>query len=519
MGQRTDQLKRFRTATLEIGRKLASRFLVWRSAKVWLRASFLAKQNYLTATIEIGRKLASRFLVWRLAKVWLRASFLPEQNYLIILSVVVGVFTGLSSVGFIYVLQWVTDLALGPVAEMLAGFGRAQLVLLPALGGLMVGPIVHLFAREAKGHGVPEVMTALAVHGGRIRKRVVTVKVIASALTIGFGGVAGREGPMVQIGSAIGSTVGQWMRLTSDNVRTLVTCGAAGAIAATFNAPIAAAMFSMEVLIGRIHTDFLLVLLTSLSSCMIARYFLGNFPAFMLPVYDLVSPGELPLYCLMGVLIGWAAIGYMRLLYKSEDLFDGWTFPDYLKPAVGGLVVGLVLRWFPDVYGSGLDTVESVLWVRFPWELLLALFFVEIVANCATLGSGGSGGVFAPSLYMGAMFGGVFGAGAHMLFPEWTAGSGAYAMVGMAAFFAATAKAPMTSILILFEMTNDYRIMLPLMAATVGSVYVSHRLSAFSIYTLKLYRRGISYPYAAGEGQKLGSVAEPSIPPTTPADT
>ena len=484
MGQRTDQLNRFRIAAL-----------------------------------EIGRRITSRLAVWRWARVWLRASFLPEQNYLIILSVVVGVLTGLGSVGFIYVLEWVADLALGPVAEALSAFGPAQLVLLPALGGLMVGPIVYMFAREARGHGVPEVMTALASHGGRIRKRVVTVKVIASSLTIGFGGVAGREGPMVQIGSAIGSTIGQWTRLTSNNVRTLVTCGAAGGIAATFNAPIAAAMFSMEVLIGRVHTDFLLVLLTSLSSCMIARYFLGNSPAFVSPIPDLVNPlVELPLYFFMGILIGFAAIGYMRRLYQAEDLFGGWTFPDYLKPAVGGLIVGLILRYRPEVYGSGLDTVEAALWVGFTWDVLLVLFFAEIVANCFTLGSGGSGGVFAPSLFMGAMLGGVFGEGVHLMLPEWTAGSGAYAMVGMAAFFAAAAKAPTTSILIVFEMTNDYRIVLPLMAATVASVYVSHRLSPFSIYTLKLHRRGIRFPHAAGEGQTMDTVPEPSIPPTAPAD-
>ena len=277
-------------------------------------------------------------------------------------------------------------------------------------------------------------------------------------------------------------------------MRTLVTCGAAGGIAATFNAPIAAAIFSMEVLTGRIHTDFLLVLLTSLSSCMIARHFLGNFPAFTSPVYDLVSPAELPLYFLMGILIGTAAVVYVKLLYRVEDLFGAWVFPDYLKPAVGGLIVGVILRYFPEVYGSGLPAVESALWVRFSWQLLLALFAAELMANCATLGSGGSGGVFAPSLYMGAMLGGTFGSIAHGFFPDWTAGSGAYAMVGMAAFFAAAAKAPTTSILILFEMTNDYRIMLPLMAATVGSVYVSHLLFPCTVYTLKLERRGIDYP-------------------------
>ena len=279
-----------------------------------------------------------------------------------------------------------------------------------------------------------------------------------------------------------------------------MTCGAAGGIAATFNAPIAAAMFSMEVLIGRIHTDFLLVLLTSLSSSMIARYFLGDFPAFMAPQLGLVSSGELPLYFLMGTLIGAAAIGYVRLLYWSEDTFAAWKFPDYLKPAVGGLLVGLVLRYYPDVYGAGFPAVESALWVRFPWELLLGLFAAELLANCATLGSGGSGGVFAPSLYMGAMLGGAFGSLAHGWFPDWTAGSGAYAMVGMAAFFAATAKAPTTSILIIFEMTSDYQIMLPLMAATAGSVYVSHRL--FKVQRIYAQAAEARYRFSAARGDR-----------------
>ncbi len=453
------------------------------------------------AGVRLGRMLAAGWprltrslQIWRWTKVFFRASFLPEQNYLIILAVVVGILTGYGSVGFIFVLEQIADFALGPVASALDLFGPANLVLLPALGGLMAGPLIHRFAREARGHGVPEVMTALASRGGKIRKRVATIKVITSSLTIGFGGTAGREGPMVQIGSAIGSAVGQWTKLTPHRVRTLVTCGAAGGIAATFNAPIAGAIFSMEVLVGRVQTDFLLVLLTSLSSCMVARSYLGNYPAFTAPAYDLVSGQELPLYFVMGLVLGWAAILYVRALYKAEDLFGAWRFPDYLKPAVGGLMVGLVLRYFPEVYGSGFSAIESALWVRFPWTLLIGLFAAEFLANCATLGSGGSGGVFAPSLYMGAMLGGAFGSLVHVLFPEWTAGSGAYALVGMAAFFAAAAKAPTTSILILFEMTNDYRIMLPLMAATVGSVYLSHWFSPFSIYTLKLHRRGISYP-------------------------
>lgn len=443
---------------------------------------------------------------------WFRASGLPSQNYLIFLAVIVGLLTGFGSVAFIVLLRRLTEFAQETVAGALGGLGPASLVLLPAIGGLLAGPLIVRFANEARGHGVPEVMMALAVRGGRIRKRVVGVKVLASALTIGFGGAAGREGPMVQIGAGIGSAVGQQARLTPRYVRTMVACGAAGGIAATFNAPIAGAIFAMEVLMGRVHTDFLLVLVTSLTSVMVGRHYLGNYPAFMAPSYQLVSPAELPLYFLMGVAIGLAAIVYVRALYRTEDFFAAMAVPDWLKPAVGGLAVGLVLRFFPDVYGTGLTTMEAALWTRFPWETLLGLFAAELAANCATLGSGGSGGIFAPTLYMGAMLGGAFGALVHLSFPDWTATSGAYAMVGMAAFFAAAAKAPTTAILILFEMTNDYRIVVPLMAAVVGSVSISHWMLPHSIYTLKLHKRGVEFPPAAPAAPPPERV--PAIPPT-----
>ncbi|MCP5109242.1 MAG: chloride channel protein [bacterium] len=465
--------------------------------------------------VDILRRGAAVAKAWGGAVGWFRTSFLPSQNYLIILSVVVGILTGLGSVGFVYFLRAVTTYATVTVADGVFGWaGSAAVVVLPAIGGLAAGPMIHRFAKEAKGHGVPEVMTALATKGGRIRSRVVMVKVVASSMTIGFGGTAGREGPMVQIGSAIGSVIGQWAKLTSRNIRTLVACGAAGGVAATFNAPIAGAIFAMEVLMRRIHADFLLVLLTSLSSAMIARHFLGDYPAFYVAQYDLESPAELPFYFLMGLLCGLAAIGYVKLLYRSEDWFAAWDFPEYLKPAVGGLFVGLILRFFPEIYGTGFPAMESALWVRFGFLMLVMLFVMEMIGNCATLGSGGSGGVFAPSLCMGAMIGGSFGMVVESIFPDWVGGSGAYAMVGMAAFFAAAAKAPTTSILILFEMTNDYRIMLPLMAATVGSVYLSHQLLPHSIYTLKLHQRGIHYPYhdePEGEPAPASVRPEPSL--------
>jgi CIC family chloride channel protein len=449
----------------------------------------------LRAMQRLGRRVMPAAPTWGWATLWWRSSFLPSQNLMVVLAVAVGVMTGFGSAGFILLLRALTQYARGPVASALNMFGPANLVLLPAIGGLLGGPLIQRFAREARGHGVPEVMTALATRGGRIRKRVAAVKIAASGFTIGFGGAAGREGPMVQIGATLGSAVAQLARLGPRNIRTLVACGAAGGIAATFNAPIAGALFSVEVLLGRFHADFLLVLLTSLSSCMVTRHYLGDYPAFVVPAYELASPAELPLYFVLGLLLGVAAVFYVRLLYRAEDVFESWRFPESLKPAAGGLLVGLILRFYPQVYGTGFPAIESALWVRLSWSVLVGLFVAELLANTATLGSGGSGGVFAPGLYMGAMLGGAFGMGVHALYPGWTGGSGAYAMVGMAAFFAAAAKAPTTALLILFEMTNDYRIMLPLMTATVGSVYVSHRLLRHSIYTLKLHRRGIRFPY------------------------
>ena len=255
------------------------------------------------------------------------------------------------------------------------------------------------------------------------------------------------------------------------------------------------------------------MLLASLGSCLTASYLLGSSPAFRVPGYELASAAELPLYLLLGALLGTAAIGYVRLLYWSEDAFGGWRFPDYLKPAAGGLVVGLLLRFYPQIYGAGFPAIEPALEGRLAWELLLGLFAAQLLANCATLGSGGSGGVFAPCLYMGAMLGGAFGSFAGGLFPGGTAGPGAYALVGMAAFFAAAAKAPATSILLLLETTGDHRIVLPLLAATAGSVYVSQRALPFSVYTLKLQRRGGGLPRDEGAGPPPAPAAERASPP------
>ena len=355
-----------------------------------------------------------------------------------------------------------------------------------------MGPLTYFFAREAKGHGVPEVMEAVAIRGGRIRPVVGLVKALASAICIGTGGSVGREGPIVQIGSAWGSTIGQWLHLSDERVRNLVACGAAGGIAATFNAPIAGVIFALEVILQEFSVGyFSTVVISSVTANVISRVLLGDVPAFPVPPYSLVSVWELPLYAVLGVVAAVVATVFIVLLYKSEDLFERWPLPEYLKPAVGGLAIGVIGLWVPQVFGVGYETMESTLLNPGAMSVLVVLLVAKLIATCLTLGSGGSGGVFAPSLFMGAMLGGAFGSVVHGVFPESTATAGAYALVGMAAVFAGAARAPITAILILFELTDDYFIILPLMLSTVICTLLAEQLSHDSIYTVKLARRGV----------------------------
>jgi len=404
----------------------------------------------------------------------------------------VGVGAGIGAVLFRWLINLFRQLFFDGGATALDFLGAYYVVLIPAIGGLGVGPLVYFFAREAKGHGVPEVMEAVALSGGRIRPVVAVVKALASSLCIGTGGSVGREGPIVQIGCALGSGLGQKFRLSDDRVRTLLACGAAGGIAATFNAPIAGVFFAMEVLLRKFSTDFFsMVVIAAVTSSIIGRALIGDIPAFQVPPYALSSPWEFLFYALLGLLAALVGAAFTFLLYRTEDLFDAWNLPEYLKPAVGGLGVGVVGFYAPEVFGVGYETIEKSLRGEIVPVLMMALVIAKLLATSLTLGSGGSGGVFAPSLFLGSLLGGSFGKLIHQWMPSVTASSGAYALVGMGAVFAGAAQAPITAIIILFEMTGDYKIILPLMFATVVSTLVSGRLSKESIYTEKLKRRGI----------------------------
>jgi CIC family chloride channel protein len=335
-------------------------------------------------------------------------------------------------------------------------------------------------------------MEAVALKGGVIRKRVVVVKSLASAISISTGGSVGREGPIVQIGSAIGSALGQFTKVSANRMRTLVGCGAAAGIAATFNAPIAGSMFAVEVILGDFGlATFSPIVISSVVATAISRAFLGDIPAFIVPAYELVTAWELPIYLILGIFCAAVGVTFTKTLYRIEDIFDGIKFPEYLKGIIGGLILGVVSLGFPQILGVGYGAIDMALGQKMAWYLLFVLVVVKILATAVTIGSGGSGGIFAPSLFLGAMAGGLFGFMVHQLFPNITASPGAYSIVGMGAVVSATTHGPLTAILILFEMTGDYKIILPLMLACIIATIASGQFLRDSIYTLKLARRGV----------------------------
>jgi len=428
----------------------------------------------------------------RLLGHWLRISQIAGP---ILFAIVIGAGAGFAVLilrHLIFGMHWFFFTALGePLAAVL---GSAYTIPCLALGGLIVGLMNQHFAEETKGDGVPSVILAIAFKGGRIRPRAMALKALAATLCIGSGGSAGIVSPVVRIGSAFGATVGQLFRLPDRRVIVSVACGAAGGIAAAFNAPIAGAIFSLEVLLGRFTSlTFGLLVISSTTATVVSRSLIGDYPAFAIYTdYTLITHWELPLYALLGIGCALVARLYTWMLYAVDELDDRFAIPEYIKPAIGGAMVGLVGIWVPEVFGTGFETTEQVLNYRFAALTLLMLCFVKIACTSATIGTGGSGGIFAPALLIGATFGGAFGDIAHRALPSIVASPGPYALAGMAALFAGAAHAPITAILIVLEMTGSSRLILPLLTATVLSSLLAQRLSPESIYTAKLHRRGIS---------------------------
>jgi len=439
--------------------------------------------------------MPNRSSLWRTVLKAITSFRKSEYTVTIALAILIGLLGGFGAIGFRLLIRVFQSISYGSgpdLVDIVLSIPWYWKILIPAIGGSVVGPLIFFFAREAKGHGVPEVMEAVAMRSGIIRKRVVIVKSLASAICMGSGGSVGREGPIVQIGAAIGSALGQILRVSGNRLRNLVGCGAAAGIAATFNAPIAGAIFALEVILGEFEMGtFGPIVLASVMATVVSRAFLGNYPAFSIPEYNLISIWEIPAYLIMGFLAGLVALLFTKTLYKNEDLWDGLKIPEYIKPALGGFAIGGISLLLPQILGVGYESIIGALLGTVPWFLLLILVFVKIATTSITIGSGGSGGIFAPSLFIGAMMGGIYGHVVHHLFPSVTASSGAYSLVGMGAIVAGTTHAPITAILILFELTDDYRIILPLMMTCIISSVTASQLKRESIYTMKLVRRGI----------------------------
>jgi chloride channel protein, CIC family len=434
------------------------------------------------------------------ALAWLRAG----RGGLFLLALLIGAGSGLGAVAFRYLISFVTWLATGHgqfgqqghvPSGHLPWLGLGFFVLIPAIGGLVYGPLIYTWAREARGHGVPEVMIAVADNRGRIRPQVSVVKAVASALCIGTGGSVGREGPIVQIGSALASSLGQLVRMPESRLRILVACGAAGGISATFTAPITGVFFGVEIILREFSIDALFtVMLSAMIADITAEPFLGSapflsgFPAGI----TLHHPRNYLLVAVLAVLAALMGLLFKAVLYTTEDLCDrAWgSRPEWAQPAAGGLLLGVLLLAIPQLYGVGYPVMYKATAGGYALWFMLLLAFGKIAATSLSIGIGGSGGVFAPSLFIGVTSGMAFGDAAHHLFGPAAGQPALYAVVAMGAVFTSAARAPLTSLASVVEMTGDFSLTLPVMLAVAIASTVSRALSYGTIYTTKLLRRG-----------------------------
>jgi chloride channel protein, CIC family len=431
---------------------------------------------------------------------WLR----DTRGGLFAVALAVGAGAGLGAVAFRYLIYLFTWLATGHdqfgqqgrvPSGHLPWLGLGFFVVIPVIGGLVYGPLIYRFAREARGHGVPEVMIAVAEEGGRIRPQVAAVKALASAICIGVGGSVGREGPIVQIGSALASGIGQRIRMPESRLKILVACGAAGGIAATFNAPITGVFFGVEIILRAFSVEAIFtVMLSAMVADVIAQAFdgsapfLSGFPAGI-ALHHLTSYLLVALLAVVAALIG---LAFKSVLYKTEDLCDRlWkNRPEWARPAVGGVALGLLLLAIPQMYGVGYPVMYKAVGGSYALWFLIVLAAGKMVACSLTIGIGGSGGVFAPSLFIGATSGMAFGEIAHHALGAAAGQPALYAVVGMGAVFTSAARAPLTSLASVVEMTGDFSLTLPVMLAVAIATAASRGLSYGTIYTTKLLRRG-----------------------------
>ncbi len=433
-----------------------------------------------------------------------------DQLSLLVLAVAIGVAAAYGAIAFreLYLLGQVASFGLGSdtLASHAAGLPGWQIVLAPTAGGLLIGLFVHFVLPDRRTHGVADVMEAVALRSGRIGAREGLGAAVVSAASIGAGASVGREGPVVHLGAALASAVGRRLGLTRSQTVTLLGCGVAAAVAASFNAPIAGVFFALEVVIGHYALNaFAPIVLASVSGAIVSRVHFGDFPAFIVADHSIASFLELPAFALLGILSALLAILFLKSLALVRSGAERLSLPDWLRPAVAGCLVGLIALEFPEVLGVGYGSTDAALKEMMPLQLLVLLVIFKTAATAISLGGGFGGGVFSPSLFMGAMLGGAFGIVATQAFPDYSTGHGAYALVGMGAVAGSVLGAPISTILIVFELTGDYAVTVAVMIAVVIASVITQQTRVRSFFRWQLGVRGVELD-GGPEGRMLSDI-------------
>ncbi len=450
------------------------------------------------------RNLRSQLISWQARVAAQLARRTPSESTFLILLPVVGVTVGLITVGTAHIIAFIQKLFWGSGTNIMTAADDKPWwahLLIPIVGGLLVALIGLIFHVQTRGGGITTIIQSIANKGGVLSLRATWPRDWAAVFTIATGGSLGREGAMAMLASAVASKIGRRTKLSPHHLRLLVCAAAAAALAAVYNAPIGGSLFALEVIMGNFALEVLgPVVIVSVISTLVFRSCMGNLPRFDVPHYELVSGWELPMYLLLGVLAGIGALLFVKMLFKSQDLWEKLPLPTWTKPALGFAVVGALGIWWPHIYGNGFEAVNLTLRQQLPILLLLMVLPVKMLASSLTFGAGGAGGLFTPSLMVGALLGGIFGYGAHELFPTIAAAPGAYAVVGMGGLLAGTMHAPLTAIMMIFEQTNNYQIILPLMLVCVVSHVTVRLLRGRSLDEEALRRRGVTLAKGTEDG-------------------
>ncbi|WP_319761406.1 chloride channel protein [Maridesulfovibrio sp.] len=422
----------------------------------------------------------------------------PRIQYVLLMAFSVAI--GLAAAGGAFLFRWLIEnfqlifWADGhSFLDMIANSPWWLVLLLPCVGGIIAGIIITNWAPEASGPGVPEVIKAIAVRGGLIRHRITFLKALVTSMLIGCGASVGREGPVVQIGASLGSSAARIFRLDPSMLPVCVASGAAAGIAATFNAPLTGTLFAIEILLLDTEMSYVShIIVASVTASALSKFFWGDFPTFDAPKFTFNNFEELIIFFLLGILAGLVSIAFVKMIRLSEFCFDHIPMPEWIKPGLGGLLLGIMALKIPAVLGVGYEAVNMGLTGVLPLDFALLLLAAKLVATSLCIGSGMSGGIFAPSLVLGAALGISVSSTINMFFPELALTHGQYALVGMGTVVAGTTLAPITAVLTVFELTYSYKIILPMMVGCITSALVVRILNGYSVYEAKLLRQGVN---------------------------